>query len=99
MGWTKNYDYVNMTIVLYARLLMKRIKAGEFKAKCLKLMDWVQKNREEIIITKHDKPIAKLVPLATTASRPLFGYLKGSVEIRGDIIGSTGESWEADEEN
>ena len=78
---------------------MKRIKAGEFKAKCLKLMDWVHKNREEIIITKHDKPIAKLVPLAPTASRPLFGYLKGSMEIRGDIIGPTGERWEADEGN
>ena len=36
------------------------IKASEFKAKCLKLMDEVAENGEEIVITKNGKPVAKL---------------------------------------
>jgi len=44
---------------------MKRtIKAGEFKARCLHLMDEVKESRESILITKHNVPVAKLVPVA-----------------------------------
>ncbi len=39
------------------------IPAGEFKAKCLKLMDQVRESGKEIVITKRGKPVAKLVPL------------------------------------
>lgn len=67
----------------------KQIPAGEFKAKCLKLMDEVQRTGEEIVITKHGKPVAKLSPVATEAP-PLFGSMKGSVIIHGDIVGPTG---------
>ena len=41
---------------------MQTLKASEFKAKCLKLMDEVQKTGDEIVITKNGKPISKLVP-------------------------------------
>ena len=73
------------------------IKAGEFKAKCLKLMDWVAEGHEEIIITKRGKPIAKLVPLTAAPKREIFGYMKGTVEILGDIIAPIDEKWDADE--
>lgn len=72
------------------------IGAGKFKTKCLKLMDDVQKHHEEIIITKHGKPVAKLVPIKDRPSGTLFGYLKGSVLIKGNIVKSTGEKWTAD---
>jgi prevent-host-death family protein len=39
-----------------------QIPAGEFKAKCLKLMDQVARSGVPIVITKHGKPVAKLVP-------------------------------------
>ncbi len=42
----------------------KKIPAGEFKAKCLKLMDEVQQTGQEVIITKRGKPVARLVPVA-----------------------------------
>ena len=42
---------------------MVKMPAGEFKAKCLKIMDQVKNYHEEIIITKHGKPVAKLVPV------------------------------------
>ncbi len=73
------------------------IKAAEFKAKCLQLMDDVQKNHEEIVITKHGKPIAKLVPVEANPERHLFGYLKDITIIKGDILSPIAEKWEADE--
>ena len=71
------------------------IKAGEFKAKCLELMDWVAAGNEEIIITKRGKPVAKLVPIAPGKKREIFGYMKGTIEILGDIVSPIDVEWEA----
>ncbi len=72
------------------------ISAGKFKAICLQLMDEVNENHEEIVITKHGKPVAKLVPVQE-GKKSLFGFLKNSVVIKGDIVGPTGIQWNADE--
>ncbi|MEW6353053.1 MAG: type II toxin-antitoxin system Phd/YefM family antitoxin [Pseudomonadota bacterium] len=72
-----------------------KIPAGQFKARCLKLMEEVRLRRAEIIITKHGKPVAKLVPAEERAA-PLLGFLKGTVDIKGDIVKPVGEAWEAD---
>ena len=48
----------------------RTIKASEFKAKCLKLMDEVAESGEEIIITKNGKPVAKLTAYKTAAEAP-----------------------------
>ena len=73
-----------------------QIAAGEFKAKCLKLMDDVQKYHEEIIITKYGKPVAKLIAIEEKPDRPLFGYMKGKAKIIGDIVNPIGEKWDAE---
>lgn len=73
------------------------IPAGEFKAKCLKIMDEVNLQHKTVVITKHGIPIAKLVPFDDGPSS-LFGALAGSVKINGDIVQSTGEKWEAADE-
>lgn len=72
------------------------ISAGEFKAKCLKLMDEVRDLHTVIIITKFGKPVAKLVPVQDARSRSAFGYLKGTVLSTKDLVAPTGESWDAD---
>ncbi len=72
-----------------------KIPAGEFKTRCLQLMDDVQQRHAEILITKHGKPVAKLVP-ANERAEPLFGYLKGTAMVKGDIVKPVGEAWEAD---
>lgn len=74
-----------------------QIAAGKFKARCLKLMDEVNKFHTEIVITKHGKPVAKLIPCTRAVDKPLFGYMKGSVEITGDIIEPIEDHWYADE--
>jgi prevent-host-death family protein len=63
---------------------MKTIAAGEFKTRCLTLMDDVRATREPVIITKRGKPVAKLVP-ADEVSRDFIGRLEGIVRIVGDI--------------
>lgn len=74
---------------------MIHIGAGEFKAKCLKLMDLTEQKHETIIITKRGIPVAKLVPYTDTAPS-LFGFMKKSLKIKEDIINPIKESWDAE---
>ena len=62
----------------------REIAAGEFKAKCLAIIDHVGKTGQEVIITKRGKPTAKLVPFELQSVDSLFGRLKGVVRIVGD---------------
>ncbi|MGD0090457.1 MAG: type II toxin-antitoxin system prevent-host-death family antitoxin [Planctomycetota bacterium] len=72
------------------------VAAGEFKTKCLKLMDTVRDTGEEVVITKHGKPVAKLVPATKKKPRSLYGCMKGSVTYCGDIISPIDVEWEAE---
>ena len=75
---------------------MKRvIQAGRFKAECLKIMDDVQAKKNTVIITKRNKPIATLVPIEEENNSLLFGKMKGTAHIRGDLIQPIGEKWDA----
>ena len=71
---------------------MKRIAAAKFKESCLALLDEV--DGEGIIITKHGKPVAKLIPYGTDSSS-LIGSLAKKIRITGDIY-STGVRWDAE---
>ena len=74
--------------------MAEHIQAGKFKAKCLKLMDKVYRTKKRIIITKRNKPIAQLVPIEED-QESLFGKMKGTVHILGDIIAPIDEVWDA----
>lgn len=70
----------------------RTIKASEFKAKCLKLMDEVAASGEEIVITKRGRPVSKLVP-CDEASGPSFGRNRDGIRILGDIVGPMPREW------
>jgi prevent-host-death family protein len=72
-----------------------QVAAGEFKARCLGIMDDVQRTHRAVTITKRGKPVAKLVPVDDIVE-PIFGSLRGHVKITGDIVEPTGEQWDAD---
>ena len=75
---------------------MKRyIAAGKFKTECLKMMDDVKISGQEIVITKHRVPIVKLCPILNKENK-LFGALKGTVHIKGDLLEPLEEEWNAD---
>ena len=63
----------------------RTVKASEFKAKCLKMMDEVADSGDEIVITKHGRPVSRLVPYREKP-KSLFGIDKGRIKILGDII-------------
>ena len=57
------------------------IPAADFKATCLRLMDRVREGRAEYVVTKHGRPIAKLVPYDDEPQRTsLWGAMKGTVQ-------------------
>lgn len=72
------------------------IAAGLFKAKCLQILDEVERTRIPCIVTKRGRPVARLVPITEAASGSLFGCLKGMLQITGDIVAGTGEEWDAE---
>ncbi len=75
---------------------MKQMAAGKFKAECLAVMDQVLKSGEPVTITKHGKPVVKLVP-AEENPDDIFGYMAGKAEIVGDIVSPTSPGdWECE---
>ena len=73
----------------------RTMKASEFKAKCLKLMDEVAQTGDEIIITKNGQPVAKLAPYRDRP-KSWFGRDRDKLRILGDIISPVDVEWEAD---
>ena len=73
---------------------MNSIKASEFKARCLNLMDRVADTGESLVITKHGKPVATLIPYGEKR-HTLAGLHAGAIRIRGDIVSPLEEPWEA----
>ncbi len=71
---------------------MKTIGAAKFKEQCLALLDKL--SPEGIVVTKHGKPVARVLPYP---QRPeaMIGALRDKITVRGDIL-STGVSWKAD---
>jgi prevent-host-death family protein len=63
---------------------MKKIPASAFKAKCLSIMDRVCASGEGVVVTKRGRAMVKVVPVSH-AQRPVFGRLKGIVEVTGEI--------------
>lgn len=71
---------------------MKTIGAAKFKEQCLALLD--QLDAEGLIVTKHGKPVARVVPYEQQCA-DLIGSLQHKITIQGDIL-TTGVRWNAD---
>lgn len=73
----------------------RTIPAGEFKNRCLALMDEVNETGDEIVITKHGRPVSRLVPVRER--KPLIGMFRDRLTIAGDIMSpaAPAEEWES----
>jgi prevent-host-death family protein len=73
---------------------MKTMAAGSFKIHCLSVMDEVRATRETVLITKHGKPVAKLIPADKDAD-DIYGFLAGKGSVAGDVVSPvlTGDEW------
>lgn len=72
----------------------RTIKASEFKAKCLKLMDEVAESGEEIIVTKNGQPVSRLLPYREKPRSP-FGRDRDIIRIHGDLDEPIDVEWDA----
>lgn len=74
----------------------KKIAAGEFKAKCLALLDEVAESRVPLLVTKRGTPIAQVVPLSTsgTPAPSLLGSVRYASEE--DLLGPVDSEWDAE---
>lgn len=63
---------------------MRKMAAAQFKAQCLAVMDHVSQSGHPVVITKHGKPVVKVVPV-TESEDQIFGALSGIARITGDI--------------
>lgn len=72
------------------------IAAGEFKAKCLTIMDEVRATRTPVTITKRGRPVAILAPYPEASPARVFGRMKGLTRMADDLVKPTGETWKAD---
>lgn len=69
----------------------KKVGAGEFKAKCLALLDEVSESGRRIVVTKRGRPVAEVVPVEEAPS------LRGSIVREGDLISPLERTWTAEE--
>ena len=76
---------------------MKEVAISEFKAKCLSLLDQVQKTKKPILVTRFGKPVAEVIPASHRAGpRDWIGSMKDTMKILGDIVSpaSDEDEWE-----
>lgn len=71
---------------------MKTIAATKFKAECMAILDQI--GPEGVVITKHGKPVATVLPYREAKPLDFIGALKGKMKIKGNIF-STGRKWDA----
>lgn len=74
---------------------MKRVPIAEFKAHCSQYIE--EAGQEDIVITKHGKPVARVVAEPGAPKQDIWEFyesLKGKYEVTGDVF-STGRKWDA----
>jgi prevent-host-death family protein len=78
-------------------MVMKEVAISEFKAKCLALLQQVQKTKKPLRVTRFGKPVAEIVPPSADAPANWLGSMKHRIEIVGDIVSPANEEneWKA----
>ncbi|MDB4353927.1 type II toxin-antitoxin system Phd/YefM family antitoxin [Akkermansiaceae bacterium] len=71
------------------------VTVTQFKAKCLGIIEKVQREKSSVIISRHGKPAAELIPIQNAQSGSLFGRAKATTTTKGDLL-TTDESWDAE---
>lgn len=79
-------------ILTIGATMAKTMGAARFKEQCLALIDSL--DDEGITITKHGRPVARLVRIETQSAE-LIGSLATKLVIKGDLL-TTGVKWNAE---
>jgi prevent-host-death family protein len=72
-----------------------KISKSKLKARMLEVFRKVEASGEEIIVTDHNKPVLKIIPIQEKSTvEDLFGHLQGHLTYLEDINQPTLEEWE-----
>ena len=81
--------------------MSRKMSTTEFKAKCLEVVEEVERTRQTIVVTRRGKAVAQLAPVSAPKRRhtvkSLHAALQGLVTIQGDIISPIDATWNADQ--
>jgi prevent-host-death family protein len=70
----------------------RRMAAGEFKARCLAVLDDVELFGREVVITKRGRPVAKVVPVRHVPAVPIPDLIVH----QGDLVSPIEVEWDAE---
>ncbi len=76
-------------------MVVKKIGVAKFKENCLSLLNKLEP--EGLVVTKHGKPVARVIPFPDTPAK-LIGSLKKQLVIHGDVM-STNVEWNSSAES
>jgi prevent-host-death family protein len=66
---------------------MHEIAISEFKAKCLSLLEEVNKTKTSLRVTRRGKPLADVIPASPDVDeRAWIGSMTGTMHINGEIV-------------
>jgi prevent-host-death family protein len=65
---------------------MKSVAVSQFKAHCLALLDDVARTGQPLLVVRHGKPLARVLPSSRVAAEQPQCTLRGTVTYLGDII-------------
>ncbi len=65
---------------------MKTLGATQAKTHFLSLLTDVEQKREGLIVTRNGKPVARVLPMPEPDRDPIYGFYRGKLEIRGDVL-------------
>lgn len=74
--------------------VMKSVPAAEFRNRCLALLDEVRRTSRPLTVTRHGRPVVRIVPCTPEAADG-DNPLRGSVEFEDDLITPVSTSWKA----
>jgi prevent-host-death family protein len=73
------------------------VSTSDLKTHCSKIIDGVARKRQAVVVTKHGKAVAKIVPINDEAPVSIFGFASGCISVYGDILEPIETHWEAAE--
>jgi prevent-host-death family protein len=71
------------------------ISVAEAKAHLSSVLSSVEKKKKPVTIVRRGVPIAQIVPIAAIQPVSGYGWMRGTVQELGDIVGPTGVEWTA----
>jgi len=72
-----------------------QVTVTQFKARCLGLIEKVQREKCSIVVSRHGRPAVELTAVEKEPAPILFGRASGTVALHDDAL-TTGEAWQAD---